>query len=89
MKTNKKTTTDEFERRFDAGEDISDLVDWSKGRRLHGGKRERAGRKPVGRQPYTIRLSPQVHARIQQRAKKKGVSLSEYIEETMKIHSVG
>ena len=37
MKTSKKITTEEFERRFDAGEDISDLVDWSKGKRLHRG----------------------------------------------------
>jgi hypothetical protein len=84
MKTSKKIATDEFDRRFDAGEDINDLVDWSKGRRLHGGRRLGAGRKPVGRQSYTIRLTPQVHAKIQQRAKKKGISLSEYIEETMK-----
>lgn len=81
MKTNKKVTTEEFDQRFDAGEDISDLVDWSKGKRLHGGKRKGAGRKAVGRCPYTIRLNPQVHAKIQQQAQKKGISLSEYVEE--------
>lgn len=80
MKT-KKITTEEFDRRFDAGEDISEYLDWSTARRLHGGQRKGAGRKPTGRQPYTIRLNPQIHAKIQQRAKKKGVSLSEYIEE--------
>lgn len=79
MKT-KKISVEEFDRQFDAGEDISKYLDWSTARRLHGGKREGAGRKASGRQPYTIRLNPQIHAKIQQRAKKKGVSLSEYIE---------
>ena len=44
MTTHKEITTEEFDRRFDAGEDISDLVDWSKGKRLHGGKRTGSGR---------------------------------------------
>ena len=81
MKTHKEITTEEFDRRFDEGEDISGMVDWSKGKRLHGGKRPGSGRKTIGRKPYTIRLQPEVHARIQQRAKKKGISISEYIEE--------
>jgi hypothetical protein len=29
----KKITTEEFDRRFDAGEDVSDYIDWSKARR--------------------------------------------------------
>ena len=81
MATRKDITTDEFDRRFDAGEDISDLVDLSKGKRLHGGKRSGSGRKTAGRKAYTVRLRPEVHETIQQRAQKKGVSISEYIEE--------
>jgi len=80
MKKHKTITTEEFDRRFDAGEDISDLVDWSKGKPLHGGKRPGSGRKRIGRKAYTVRLRPEVHKRIQQRAQKNGVSISEYIE---------
>jgi hypothetical protein len=32
-KTKKKITTAEFDRRFDAGEDISEFLDWSKATR--------------------------------------------------------
>ncbi len=81
MKNHKEITTEEFDRLFDAGKDISDMVDWSKGKRLHGGKRPGSGRKATGRKPYTVRLQPEVHTKIQQRAKKKGISISEYIEE--------
>lgn len=77
----KKISAEELDRRFDVGEDVSEFLDWSTARRLHGGKRDGAGRKSSGRQPYTIRLNPKIHAKIQQRAQKKGVSLSEYIEE--------
>lgn len=73
-------TTEEFDRRFDAGEDISDLVDWSKGKRLHGGKRPGSGRKATGRKAYTVRLRPEVHETIQRKAQKNGVTISEYIE---------
>ena len=72
--------TEEFGRRFDEGEDISELVDWSKGKRLHGGERMGSGRKRIGRKAYTVRLRPEVHESIQQRAHKKGITISEYIE---------
>jgi predicted HicB family RNase H-like nuclease len=81
MTTRKDITTEEFDRRFDAGEDISDLVDWTQGKRLHGGKRAGSGRKRAGRKAYTVRLRPEIHEAIQQRAQKKGVTISEYIEE--------
>lgn len=81
MKSRKETAPEAFDRRFDAGEDISDLVDWSKGVRLHGGKRAGSGRRTVGRKAYTVRLRPEIHARIQDRASKRGVSISAYIEE--------
>ncbi len=80
MTSRKDITTEEFDRRFDAGEDISDLVDWSRGKRLHGGKRSGSGRKTAGRKAYTVRLRPEVHETIQQRALEEGVSISEYIE---------
>jgi hypothetical protein len=79
--THKDIATEEFDRKFDAGEDISNLVDWSKGKRLLGGKRSGSGRRATGRKAYTVRLRPEVHERIQQGAQKKGVSISEYIEE--------
>lgn len=83
MKNHKKITTEEFDRLFDEGEDISKLVDWSKGERLHGGKRMGSGRKKMGRKAYTVRLRPEIHKRIQQRAHKKGVTISEYIEKML------
>jgi len=83
MKNYNKITTEEFDRRFDEGEDISDFVDWSKGKRLHGGKRMGSGRKKIGRKAYTVRLRPEVHESIQQRAHKKGITISEYIEKLL------
>lgn len=80
MKRRKDITTEAFDRRFDAGEDVSALVDWSKGKRLHGGKRPGSGRKPSGRKAYTVRLLPQVHERIRRRAHKQGITVSAYIE---------
>lgn len=81
MEKREDMSAEEFDRKFDAGEDISGLVDWSKGKRLHGGKRPGAGRRVTGRKAYTVRLHPEVHKRIEQRAQKKGVTISEYIEE--------
>lgn len=81
MKTRKNITTEEFDRRFDAGEDISHLIDWTRGKRLHGGRRPGSGRKSTGRKAYTVRLRPEVHETIHQRAQKKGISISDYIEE--------
>ncbi len=81
MTNNKHITTEEFDLRFDSGDDISDLVDWSKGKSLHGGKRLGAGRKVSGRKAYTFRLHPEIHERIQVQAQNKGISISDYIEE--------
>ena len=61
MTNHKKITTKEFDRRFDEGEDISEFVDWSQGKRLHGGKRVAPGEEEWGGKPtpfaYTLRFT--------------------------------
>lgn len=81
MQNAKRAATKRFDERFDAGEDVSDQIDWSAGQRLHGGRRLGAGRKAGGRKPYTVRLHPEVHAKLQARADRQGVSISAYVEQ--------
>ena len=61
------------------GEPLPDLSsrEW---RHFHGGARAGAGRKPTGRNPLTIRLSPPVERRLRAAAKRDGVSVSDVAE---------
>ena len=45
-----------------------------------GGARAGAGRKPTGRVPMTLRLRPEVAARLRAKAKRLGKSISEVAE---------
>lgn len=45
-----------------------------------GGARVGAGRKPTGRVPMTLRLRPEVAARLRAKAKRLGKSISEVAE---------
>ena len=51
----------------------------------HGGRREGAGRKPMGEQPKTatiaIRTTEQTKQLIKDEAKKRGVSISQMVED--------
>lgn len=72
---------EEFDRLFDEGSDAIDaFVDWKHPVASHGGRRANSGRKPSGRKPFQIRLRPEVHARLKQRADQRGISLSELVE---------
>lgn len=53
-----------------------------------GGKRAGAGRKPSGRKPYVVRLSPHVVEAIDAEADRREVSRSEEIESRL-VDSLG
>ena len=82
----KKTiSVEEFDRLFDDGSDeIDAFIDWTKPVFQHGGRRANSGRKHSGRKPYQIRLRPDVHNKIKNRASEKGLSISEYVETLVK-----
>jgi hypothetical protein len=82
----KKTITiEEFDKLFDDGSDeIDAFIDWEKPVFQHGGRRANSGRKRSGRKPYQIRLRPDVHEKIKNRAGEKGLSISEYVETLVK-----
>ena len=72
---------EEFDRLFDEGSDAIDaFIDYAHPRIGHGGARAGAGRKPIGRRQYTIRLKPDIHAKLKKRAKARHLTLAEYIE---------
>ncbi len=78
----KTITLEELDRLFDEGSDeIDAFIDWSKPLYRHGGRRANSGRKPSGRKPYQIRLHPDLHERLKKRAHKRGISISELVEE--------
>lgn len=52
-------------------------------KRLHGGARKGAGRKPVGNQPMLLRLSPNTAQRLRAKAKREGKTLSQVAEEKL------
>ncbi|MEX0331105.1 MAG: hypothetical protein AB3N64_06735 [Puniceicoccaceae bacterium] len=71
----------EFDRLFDEGSDAIDaFIDYANPRIRHGGARPGAGRKPSGRRQFTIRLKPEIHAKLKQRARARQQTLAEYIE---------
>jgi len=81
MDGRKTISLEEFDRLFDVGSDeIDAFVDWKHPVASHGGRRTNSGRKPSGRQPYQIRLRPEVHASLKRRASQRGISLSELVE---------
>ena len=74
-------TLEEFDRLFDEGSAAIDaFIDYAHARVRHGGARRGAGRKPAGRRQYTIRLKPEIHARLKASARSRRQTLAEYIE---------
>jgi hypothetical protein len=65
----KTITADEFDRMFDAGEDVSDYVDWSKG--FHPNLELR---------PLDVSVPGWLAARIDQQAEKLGLSRQELVQ---------
>jgi len=73
-----KTTAANLEERFDAGEDILDYFDVSRGG--WGGARDGAGRKKLGRVRKQVTLSEVVAARVLRIAKRKNLTFSAAVE---------
>ncbi len=46
----------------------------------HGGRRSGAGRKPAGRQPYTIRMKPETHEALTLAATAGNATVGEYLD---------
>jgi hypothetical protein len=66
-----KTTASSLEARFEAGEDVLDYFDTSRGVVGHGGYRRGAGRKPTGKMRKTVKLSSAAVNRFKAYAKLK------------------
>ncbi|MGD0044444.1 MAG: hypothetical protein ABSE84_29255 [Isosphaeraceae bacterium] len=71
--TRTRTTADNLEARFDAGEEVLDYFDVSRAIVVHGGARPGAGRKPTGKLRKTVKLSPGAIRRFQAFAQRKGL----------------
>lgn len=74
----KKTTAENLEARFDAGEDVLDYFDLKNAR--WGGARSGAGRKASGRVQYVTRLEPLLVRKIKALAKKEKRAECEVLE---------
>jgi len=65
------TTAANLEARFDAGRRVLDYFDPARAVVTHGGARPGAGRKPLGRLPKTVKLSPGAIRRFEAYARRK------------------
>lgn len=65
------TTATNLESRFSAGRDVLDYFDPARAVVTHGGARPGAGRKPLGKQPKTVKLSPGAIRRFEAYARRK------------------
>ncbi len=66
----KATTAANLEARFDAGRRVLDYFDPARAVVTHGGARPGAGRQPLGRQPKTVKLSPEAIRRFEAYARR-------------------
>ena len=66
-----KTTESNLESRFASGRDVLDYFDAVRAAVTHGGSRPGAGRKPTGKLPKTVKLSPQAIRRFQAYARRE------------------
>jgi Holliday junction resolvase-like predicted endonuclease len=79
-----KTTSQNLETRFDAGEDVLDFFDTNGATITHGGARLGAGRPSLGKQRKTVKLSPQAIQRLETYASTSGVgNFSTAVEEAI------
>lgn len=65
------TTAANLEARFEAGRTVLDYFDPSRAVLTHGGLRPGAGRKPLGKQPKTVKLSPGAIRRFEAYARRQ------------------
>jgi hypothetical protein len=65
------TTAANFEARFDAGRAMLDCFDPARAVLTHGGARPGAGRKSLGKQPKTVKLSPAAIRRFEAYARRQ------------------
>lgn len=65
------TTAGNLQARFDAGRDVLDYFDPARAVLTHGGARAGAGRKPLGKQAKTVKLSPAAIRRFEAYARRK------------------
>ena len=80
-KRSTKTTAENLEARFDAGEEILDYFDTAHPIVRHGGRRPGAGRPALGKLRKTVKLSPQAVRRLNAYARRKGLDFSAAVEE--------
>ncbi|MBU3664408.1 MAG: hypothetical protein FGM15_00825 [Chthoniobacterales bacterium] len=74
-----KTTADNLEGRFDAGDDVSDYFDFSRPV-VWGGSRRGAGRKKLGKVRKQVMLTEAVAEKIRRIAARKKQSFSATVE---------
>lgn len=67
----KPTTAANLEARFDAGQRVLDYFDPARAVLTHGSLRPGAGRKPLGKHPKTVKLSPAAIRRFEAYARRK------------------
>ncbi len=80
------TTAANLETRFSAGRDVLDYFDPARAVVTHGGARPGAGRKPLGKFPKTVTLSPEAIRRFEAYARRKKLPhFSAAIEEASRL----
>ena len=67
----KSTTAANLEARFEAGRAVLDYFDSARAVLTHGGARPGAGRKPLGKRPKTVSLSPAAIRRFEAYARRR------------------
>ena len=65
------TTAANLEARFEAGRSVLDYFDPARAVLTHGGARSGAGRKPLGKRPKTVKLSPAAIRRFEAYARRQ------------------
>lgn len=65
------TTAANLETRFAAGHSVLDYFDPARAVLTHGGARHGAGRKPLGKRPKTVKLSPAAIRRFEAYARRQ------------------
>ena len=65
------TTAANLEARFEAGHPVLDYFDPARAVLTHGGARPGAGRKPLGKQAKTVKLSPAAIRRFEAYARRR------------------
>ena len=76
----KKLTAEEFDAYAETGKSLLPYLKLETARRIHGGKRNGAGRKPAGRVQYVTRLKPEIIAWVKSEAERQGKAECEIVE---------